>query len=75
MLCATMAEYMQRVGDPPTKFSFEECNLLSVVNESVVGTRSTVWRIITSVDQKENGKGNQRQDFQARKYVIKVEIE
>ena len=68
-----ITEYVQRVGEQQPEFSVEECSLLSVATWNVVGTRRAVWRIVTSVEQKEKGKGNVQ--FHARECVMRVEIQ
>merc|ERR1712194_349199 len=53
-----MAEHMEAVGKLPNELSVEERNLLSVAYKNAVGSRRAAWRIITSVEQKEQAKGN-----------------
>merc|ERR1712203_982626 len=48
---------------------------LSVAYKNAVGSRRAAWRIITSVAQKEESKGNEEQAKYAREYVKKVEDE
>merc|ERR1712188_94048 len=55
-----MAEYMEKVGGAGDELSVEERNLLSVAYKNAVGSRRAAWRIITSVEQKEKSKGNER---------------
>ena len=54
MAVSEMAESLQRVGEQPLELSVEERNLLSVAYRSTAGCRRAAWRIITSVEQKEN---------------------
>ena len=55
-----MANYMKEVGDVPQELSVEERNLLSVAYKNVVGSRRAAWRIITSIEQKDKAKGNNK---------------
>merc|ERR1712190_62371 len=57
------------------ELSVEEHNLLSVAYKNAVGSRRAAWRIITSVEQKENSKGNEQNAAYAKEYCKKVEAE
>ena len=57
MAVSEMTEFMQRVGEQPLELSVEERNLLSVAYGSTAGCCRAVWRIITSVEQKEKIQG------------------
>ena len=54
MAAIEMGESLQRVGEQPLELSVEERNLLSVAYGSTAGCRRAAFRIITSVEQKEN---------------------
>ena len=54
MAVIEMTESLQRVGEQSVELSVEERNLLSVAYGSTAGCRRAAWRIITSVEQKEN---------------------
>ena len=54
MAVSEMTESLQRVVEQPLELSVEERNLLSVAYGSTAGCRRAAWRIITSVEQKEN---------------------
>merc|ERR1711862_809894 len=56
-----MAEHMKTVGGLDSELSVEERNLLSVAYKNAVGSRRAAWRIISSVEQKEETKGNSDQ--------------
>merc|ERR1711964_578192 len=56
-----MATYMEEVGKQGDELSVEERNLLSVAYKNAVGSRRAAWRIIQSVMQKEQSKGNAKQ--------------
>merc|ERR1711871_886024 len=70
-----MADYMEKVGTLPEELTVEERNLLSVAYKNAVGSRRAAWRIIQSVAQKEESKGNTSQDAWAKEYCGKVEAE
>ena len=53
-----MVESMKRVASLDQELSVEERNLLSVAYKNVIGARRAVWRIISSLLQKEEAKGN-----------------
>merc|ERR1712176_536726 len=65
----------EKVGKSPGELSVEERNLLSVAYKNAVGSRRAAWRIITSVEQKEQTKGNSEQAKYAKEYCQKVEGE
>merc|ERR1712063_229083 len=66
---------MEKEGKLPDELSVEERNLLSVAYKNAVGSRRAAWRIITSVKEKETGKGNAQQAEYAGEYCAKVEAE
>jgi len=68
-----MAEYMNKVSKLETGLSVEERNLLSVAYKNAVGSRRASWRIISSVESKEAGKGNQQNKDEAKSYREKIE--
>merc|ERR1712050_537173 len=70
-----MADHMEKVGQNGEDLSVEERNLLSVAYKNAVGSRRAAWRIITSVAQKEESKGNAEQTKFANEYVKKIEAE
>merc|ERR1712217_90807 len=70
-----MATHMEQVGKLPDELSVEERNLLSVAYKNAVGSRRAAWRIIMSVQQKEQTKGNDEQTKFADEYCKKVEAE
>jgi len=70
-----MAEYMNKVSKLETGLSVEERNLLSVAYKNAVGSRRASWRIISSVESKEAGKGNEQNKNEAKSYREKIEKE
>merc|ERR1739845_269306 len=57
------------------ELSVEERNILSVAYKNAVGSRRASWRIISSVEQKEQSKGNDANVQHAKSYRAKVEAE
>ena len=53
----------------------DERNLLSVAYKNVVGTRRASWRIISSIEQKEESKGSDKHVSTIRDYRQKIETE
>lgn len=53
----------------------DERNLLSVAYKNVVGTRRASWRIISSIEQKEEAKGSDKHVGIIRDYRQKIETE
>merc|ERR1712232_66842 len=70
-----MANHMENVGKGGDELSVEERNLLSVAYKNAVGSRRAAWRIISSVEQKEQSKGNVDNAAFAKEYRGKVESE
>lgn len=53
----------------------DERNLLSVAYKNVVGTRRASWRIISSIEQKEEQKGVEKHIAKIKEYRQKIETE
>merc|ERR1712166_1311528 len=70
-----MADHMETVGKAGDELSVEERNLLSVAYKNAVGSRRAAWRIISSVEQKEESKGNTSNQDWAKEFRGKVEQE
>lgn len=70
-----MVESMKSVAKLDLELTVEERNLLSVAFKNVVGARRASWRIISSIEQKEDNKGNKKQVERVREYRQKVEKE
>ncbi|EMS56398.1 hypothetical protein CFC21_052314 [Triticum aestivum] len=60
---------------PGEELSVEERNLLSVAYKNVIGARRASWRIISSIEQKEEGRGNDAHAATIRSYRSKIEAE
>ena len=57
------------------ELTVDERNLLSVAYKNVVGTRRASWRIISSIEQKEESKGSEKHVGIIRDYRLKIEKE
>jgi hypothetical protein len=57
------------------ELTVDERNLLSVAYKNVVGTRRASWRIISSIEQKEESKGSEKHVGTIRDYRQKIETE
>ena len=57
------------------ELTVDERNLLSVAYKNVVGTRRASWRIISSIEQKEESKGTDKHVETIRSYRQKIETE
>jgi len=70
-----MVEAMKKVATTDVELTVEERNLLSVAYKNVIGARRASWRIISSIEQKEENKGNEAHVKRIKEYRIKVETE
>ena len=70
-----MVENMKTVASADQELSVEERNLLSVAYKNVIGARRASWRIVTSIEQKEESKGNEQQVTLIKEYRQKIEAE
>lgn len=66
---------MKTVASADQELSVEERNLLSVAYKNVIGARRASWRIVTSIEQKEESKGNESQVTLIKEYRQKIEAE
>jgi 14-3-3 protein epsilon len=70
-----MVTYMKEVAKIGGELTVDERNLLSVAYKNVVGTRRASWRIISSIEQKEESKGSEKHVGTIREYRQKIETE
>lgn len=72
-----MVEFMEKVSANADneELTVEERNLLSVAYKNVIGARRASWRIISSIEQKEESRGNEDHVSVIRDYRSKIESE
>nr|GMD90724.1 14-3-3-like protein GF14 iota [Ipomoea batatas] len=70
-----MVEYMKNVAKLNVELTVEERNLLSVGYKNVIGARRASWRIMSSIEQKEESKSNEHNVKLIKTYRQKVEDE
>ena len=65
-----MVSSMKEVAKLNLELTVEERNLISVAYKNVIGARRASWRIISSIEQKEESKGGSV--AQCQEYRLKV---
>ncbi|XP_007025387.2 PREDICTED: 14-3-3-like protein D isoform X2 [Theobroma cacao] len=70
-----MVATMKKLAELDVELTVEERNLLSVGYKNVIGARRASWRILSSIEQKEETKGNEQNVKQIKGYRQKVELE
>ncbi|CAN8260641.1 unnamed protein product [Cochlearia groenlandica] len=72
-----MVEFMEKVAKTvdSEELTVEERNLLSVAYKNVIGARRASWRIISSIEQKEESRGNEDHVSTIKEYRGKIETE
>jgi len=70
-----MVNYMKELTMEGGMLTDEQRNLLSVAFKNVVGARRSAWRIISSIEQKQNDKGEGGDNSLASKYREEIEKE
>jgi len=70
-----MVEAMKSVAKSESELSVEERNLFSVAYKNVVGSRRASWRVISSIESKEEAKGNSDRVAKVKEYRAKLEKE
>lgn len=66
---------MKKVANLDVELTVEERNLLSVGYKNVIGARRASWRILSSIEQKEEARGNEINVKRIKEYRQKVESE
>ncbi|CAI0447829.1 unnamed protein product [Linum tenue] len=70
-----MVEAMKNVAKLDLELTVEERNLVSVGYKNVIGARRASWRILSSIEQKEEAKGNEQNVKRIKEYRQRVEDE
>ncbi|CAL5348769.1 unnamed protein product [Camellia sinensis] len=70
-----MVEAMKKVAKLDVELTVEERNLVSVGYKNVIGVRRASWRILSSIEQKEEGKGHEQNVKTIKDYRQRVEDE
>jgi len=69
-----MLGYIKKVLEMNQDLSIEERNLLSVAYKNSVGSRRTAWRVLSSIETKEEAKDSKNLPL-LREFKAKVEVE
>lgn len=70
-----MVEAMKKVAALDVELTIDERNLLSVGYKNVIGARRASWRILSSIEQKEESRGNEQNANRIKDYRTNVEVE
>ena len=70
-----MVQAMKKVAQMNVELTVEERNLLSVAYKNVIGARRASWRIVSSIEQKEERRGNESHIKAIVEYRQKIEEE
>lgn len=70
-----MVEAMKTVAKLDVELTVEERNLVSVGYKNVIGARRASWRILSSIEQKEEARGNEQNVKRIKEYRHRVEDE
>jgi len=70
-----MVESMKKVARQGIELTVEERNLLSVAYKNVIGARRASWRIVSSLEQKDDGKVSEEKQQITREYRKQIEKE
>ncbi|KAL3845790.1 hypothetical protein ACJIZ3_003193 [Penstemon smallii] len=70
-----MVEAMNKLARLDVELTLEERNLVSVGYKNVIGARRASWRILSSLEQKEESKGHEQNVKRIKSYRQRVENE
>ncbi|KAL0227381.1 hypothetical protein P9112_014705 [Eukaryota sp. TZLM1-RC] len=70
-----MVANMKKVAELQIELTVEERNLLSVAYKNVIGARRASWRIVSSIEQKEENRGEHHHVQMIRSYKKQIENE
>ncbi|GAB4849396.1 hypothetical protein Ancab_004192 [Ancistrocladus abbreviatus] len=70
-----MVVAMKKAANLGVELTVEERNLLFFGYKNVVGSRRSAWRILSSIEQKEESEGNELHVKRIREYRPNVEAE
>jgi len=71
-----MVEYTKQFARMSThELTLDERNILSVAFKNIVGTRRAAWRVLSSIQKKENNKGNNDNVNKVKTYKAAIEKE
>ena len=71
-----MVEYTKQFARMSTQeLTLDERNILSVAFKNIVGTRRAAWRVLSSIQKKENNKGNSDNVAKVKTYKAPIEKE
>eukprot|EP00179_Madagascaria_erythrocladioides_P004454 CAMPEP_0198309118 /NCGR_PEP_ID=MMETSP1450-20131203/1573_1 /TAXON_ID=753684 ORGANISM="Madagascaria erythrocladiodes, Strain CCMP3234" /NCGR_SAMPLE_ID=MMETSP1450 /ASSEMBLY_ACC=CAM_ASM_001115 /LENGTH=263 /DNA_ID=CAMNT_0044011853 /DNA_START=177 /DNA_END=968 /DNA_ORIENTATION=+ len=74
-MVSEMRKVAMQTDEGTAELSVEERNLLSVAYKNVIGARRASWRIVSSIEQKEDQKGNETHVAINKEYRNKIEEE
>eukprot|EP00753_Platysulcus_tardus_P015170 PLAT4855.2.p2 GENE.PLAT4855.2~~PLAT4855.2.p2 ORF type:complete len:261 (-),score=152.97 PLAT4855.2:184-966(-) len=70
-----MVQSMKEVAEMDVELTVEERNLLSVAYKNVIGARRASWRVLSSIEGKEEDRGDSTRTERIREYRKRVEAE
>ena len=73
-ILSEMVSAMKAVASMDVELTVEERNLLSVAYKNVIGARRASWRIISSIEQKEENKASEEKLKMIRSYRDQVRL-